>query len=242
MYFQYGNYRHESGECQVDKPNPQNVYSDDGQLTAIKVRLTIKGRKHAATPGALTSALQEMEAAYAVNGQDAVLREDSGTATAIKIISANTTRGVRVVQPPAYTNDTPASYTTFVDYTIILEAEITALDSTSNFNYRESVVFNPPAIATTNQEFVFRHPLEGQVQRQASDIITFQCRQSGSVSSNLFWLQPQMPMYPGACHWKQSSVSYDVQNSKGAIVYVTTWDYAFESDSPLSGYPSLRLY
>lgn len=242
MYFQYGSYRHEAGEVRVEKPNPQNTYSSDGILTGVKVQLVLSGRKHGANPSALTAALAAMEAAYAVDGQDAVLYEDDGTPTALRIENASTINGVQVSQPPAYAGDTRGQYATYVDYTIVLGAELSVSSGESSFDYTESVVYSPPPSVTTNKEFVIRKPLDGQVQRQASNVVTFTARQTGSVSSKLFWMQPQSPMYPAHCHGTQSSVQYSVKRDKNTAIYVTSWDYSFESDTPLSGYPALSLY
>lgn len=239
MIFRYGSYAHDDGECWVENPNPENIVSSDGLLIGVKVRLIIHGRKHAADPTALTAALQAMEAAYFIQGQDASL-----DGTVLAITSASTRNGVVVTQPPAYTGTTPGQYTTYVDYTIALEAEMIPQNPQPFFDYNEEITFSPPSFAGTNQGFVFRQPLEGLPQRQGGGVFTFQAHQSGEVSGNFWWLEPQIPAWPDHIHWEQSTVKYTTAKgaTKGGFRYRTTWDYNFEAPVPLNMYPSLKLY
>jgi len=236
MYFRYGGYAHDAGECLVDTPSPETIFSDDGVVTGLRQRISITGRKHAANPAALTAALQAMEAAYSVQYQEGALCDDSGAVTAIAVPAGL----ARVVQPPAYVATTPGQWTTYVDYSIILEVVQTSAYGQEQFDFRENVTFQPPPFAPTNQEFVYRNPLLGEVQRQGAGIFTFTAVQSGEVSSKIFWQSPRSPNWPQHCHWKQSTTSYDRRHStKNYWSYVTTWNYVFEAPYSLNQYPAI---
>lgn len=237
MRFAYGGYVHEDGECRVENPNPQNIVSEEGKLVGIKSRLVISGRKHGNTLAELTGKLMAMEAAYKIPAQTASL---GGTPLTISVASPV----LLTTQPPAYTGTTHGQFTHYADYTIVLEAEVVNPNNEPFFDYQETVTFNPPPMAGTNQDFVLQLPLEGVPMRQGGGTFSFEAVQVGRVSHNIFWLQPQIPAWPDHCHWKGSTVEFNTTKgaTKGNFRYTTSWSYHFEAPFPLNFYPSLKLY
>ena len=243
MYFRYGNYSHDPGEGHLQIMAPQTTFSSAGLVTGVKYQWEWQGRKQAATVAELTAKLLEMEAAYAVQGLDAGLYEDSGTPTA-HVLHANLCfGGVRVTQPPFYPIGDQAQYNSdspFRDYAIGLEAEVTAGAPLQIYDWKEEISYSGGG-----PDFVLVTCLTGPPQPQLANQHTpYRASQAGEAASNIWWPNPGQPKWPNCLHSQQSTIRYQPATRAGAAAtngsfrYRTSWNYVFESATELSGYPS----
>src|ERR1700754_756758 len=101
MYLKYGDYQHASGEVSI-VITKQGIFADAGILRGVRERWDLQGRLQAESPAALSTALEELAAAYSVQGQDVGFYFDDDTPSTHQITSAATNGGVRVVVPPSF--------------------------------------------------------------------------------------------------------------------------------------------
>ena len=82
MFYKHGNYRHANNEVEFISQSADKVYSATGVYLGTHRVWQLKGRIHAANAAAPTSAIQALQAAYAIDGVDTGLYCDDGTPTA----------------------------------------------------------------------------------------------------------------------------------------------------------------
>jgi len=238
MYLKYGSYQHASGETAV-VITKQGLFTDTGIARGVRERWDIQGRLQAASPAAVTTALNALAAAYAVQGLDIGFYEDDNTPTSHFIDSSATNGGVRVVSPPSFPQGRGAEYSTFRTYTLSVEAEWLAADQTL-LNWRETLRFTGGG-----PQFAFLQPITGvpvkQVLRQAT---TYKATQSGEAVGFQSYPSPPGPIWPTAEHVQQRQIHYELPRRMGKTGLATltdykiSWSYEFESATPLLGLPS----
>ncbi len=239
MKFRYGNYTHASGECTL-RVVPRTIFSDSNLVIGLNVRYEITGRLHADSVSALTAAMLAMERAYSVSGQACGLYEDDGTPTA-HVLPAS--MAPMVIQPPAWGGNTPGEYTTYRDYTIIIEAA-RQLETGLDAEVHESISY----LNGWNGGPVYKwfDLLQGPPQRQiVKQQTTYKVLQTGARVSTSWWPEPNAPKWPAYMHIEQCSVTYGdpekMRTGTGTTFYKfrTEWNWVFESDVKLTGYPSI---
>jgi len=252
MRFQFGNYITDDGECDIETPSPETIYSSEGIVLGMKFRLNGRGRKHGANAAALTAAMNGMISSFLNQSREASagLVDNDGAPTALWINGAQCNGGIKVVQLPGIVTASPGQYTTFCDYSFVLAGElmptVSGANPTKGFDYHERLEYSPPNFAPTNQEFIYRKPIPypgttEYPQRQPSAVFTFGAIQTGEVKNKKFWKEPQPPLWPNHCHWTQARVVYDFVKGSSwyNCQYLTQWTYVFEADVPLINYPRL---
>ena len=235
MFFKYGNYSHEAGEVAATALTKAAVYDSAGNLLGYSHTWQLKGRIHAASASALTAAIQAMEAAYAVQGQDAGFWLDAATPSAHYMRSADMVGGVKVTKPPSYGDDAPGQYTTYRDYTIELSATTAPPEGSGGggtaTQWNETVTFYGGGPVYT--WLVCR---DAPPQRQLTTMqTTWRASQSGeAVSSMGSYPMPPAPRWPSYCHTERTEIIYHAVRMVGKLPqYRTTWKYEFEADVPL---------
>lgn len=238
MYLKYGNYQHAVGEVSV-VISKQGLFTETGIARGVRERWDIAGQLHAADPAALTTAINAMAAAYAVQGQDVGFYFEGGQPSSHFIDSSATNGGVRVVVPPSFPQGRGAEYSTFRNFSLAVEAEWLAADQ-AVLEWRETLSYSGGG-----QQFAFLQPISGapvkQVLRQAT---TYRATQSGQATGFQSYPAIPDPIWPTAEHLDQRQVTYslpDRQGPAGSATYTNykvSWNYQFESASPLIGIPT----
>lgn len=242
MYFQYGNYRHASGEGLLRVLPPQTTFTQAGLVESVTHRWAFEGRLQANTPAELTTAIQAMRAAYDVQGLSCGLFEDDGTPTAH--IFNNLGGVIHVVSGPSFPATTPGDYTTFVDYTIEIEARVTPETDGggdgSRLDFQEQLSFSGGGPI-----YVYRVARNGAPQRQlVTEQDTFKATQEGECTCRGMWPLPPQPKWPESLLQQQSTIVMHPAMRSGAVgqeiiwTCKTSWRYVFESASPMYGLPS----
>jgi hypothetical protein len=237
MYLKYGTYRHADNEVSV-------VISKEGLFTSglsrgVRERWSIAGRLQAADQAGLTAAIDALAAAYSVQGQDVAFYRDNDQPTSHAISSAATNGGVRVVVPPSFPEGKGAEYSTFRNYTIVLEAEL--LDPSATLvSWHESLSFSGGG-----PQFAFLEPINGLPQKQLlKQFTTFRAAQAGEAVGYLGYPVPPPPLWPDAEHAGARQIRYELpqrMGPPGRPVYThfkVSWSYSFEDAGPLVGLPT----
>jgi hypothetical protein len=238
MYLKYGSYQHAAHEVSVTI-SKQGLFAEGGSSRGWRERWNIQGRLQAGDPAALTAAIDALTAAYGVQAQDVGFFLDSGEPTSHAIASARTNGGVRVVAPPSFPEGRGAEYSTFRNYTIVLEAEL--LDpSTALLSWTEVLTFKGGG-----PQFAFLEPINGAPQKQLlKQATTFRATQSGQAVGQFSYPTPAPPIWPAAEHADQRDVRLELPKRHGPpgnptyTEFKITWSYSFEDAGPLVGLPS----
>jgi hypothetical protein len=238
MYLKYGDYRHAAGEASV-MISKQGLFTEAGLPRGVRERWDIQGRLQAASQADLTTAINALTAAYAVQGRDVGFYFDNDQPSSHQIDSSETNGGVRVVVPPSFPQGKGAEYSTFRNYTLALEAEL--LDAGAGLiGWNERLNFSGGG-----PQFAFLQPINGppvkQLLRQATP---YRATQTGEAIGYQVYPVPAAPLWPDAEHLHQREIHYELPKRMGPAESATytqfkvTWSYRFEAATPLLGLPT----
>lgn len=240
MYLQYGNYQHAANEASVGITR-QGVWSDAGILTGWREQWRISGFLQAADQESLTIAILALVQAYSIQGQDLGLYLDSGLLSSHYLLSAGTKAGTRVTEGPTFSQGEGAEYSTFRSYQITVEAE-SQIVVPGMLAFYETLNFQ----GTGGPRFVHLEPLDGLPVKQITHLSSV-CRvtQQGEAIGQSTWPAPSPPIWPEALQQDRVQITRKSPKRMGPIgqpIYTefpVTWNYSFESATPLSGLPNL---
>lgn len=230
--FKYGGYTHEAGEVWFTGSSRDAKWDEYGNLLGYTVRWELQGRKHAADAVALTAALQELERAYAIQGQDAGFWMDASTPSAHVLRSAEFVGGVGVASGINYVEG-PGEYTTYRTFRFALEATTapivigggggisgpaSSFSEGMTYDFDSGTIWVPCRNAPAQRQIVTQYPLYSAVQE-------------GSVTSLYPGLNYPPPRWP-QLHMRGRIGSEPPARWNGLLQYKTTWRYEFESNEP----------
>jgi hypothetical protein len=238
MYLKYGNYRHADNEASV-AISKEGLFTPGGIARGVRERWTIQGRLQAADQAGLTAAIDAITAAYSVQGQDVAFYRDDDQPTSHAILGSQTNGKVRVVVPPSFPEGRGAEYSTFRNYTIVLEAE--RLDpAVTLLHWNEVLSFHGGG-----PRFALLETLTGLPQKQVLRQFTaYHARQTGEAVGNLNYPAPASPLWPDAEHVERREIRYDLPRRMGPpgsptyTQFKVSWSYTFEDAGPLVGLPT----
>jgi len=238
-YYKYRNYQHDGGDAKVEVTRA-SMFDDRGFRRSTKVSHKVTGYLHGSSVSALTTNIRSMEAAYAVDGGNAGLYDESGAVTGyfLNSLLATVSGGVRVVSGPNFPYE-PGTYTTYVPYEIVLEAEFPGIIGDDVMHFRETVEL----IGTGAEKWVLIPTLYGPPRRQIVNRQTpYRAVQSGSAVGFSSYPKPPGPLWPTAEHSDMRP-----EAKEGPVIvngrlkeFGITWQYIFESATPLVGEPNVR--
>ncbi len=246
MQLIYGSYVHADSEATVQIGRTP-VYNDGGQMIGVRERWNVSGFLQAANGAALTTALQQLRLAYAIQGQTIGLFFADGTPTNHILISANCVGGTRVVEGPSFPQGGPsAEYVengpTFRTYTLAVEG--TVLTHIGLLAFNETLSFQ----GTTGPRVVWKQTLNGFPQRQqTTDRTTQKITQAGSAIGQFAYPVVPGPLWPAYELVEQRNISPGNPKRTGPVgrpTYVewpVSWRYAFETGVPATGQPNRWL-
>ncbi len=238
MFLKYGNYQHADNEASV-VISKEGLFTSAGMPQGVRERWTINGRLQASSQAQLTATIAALAAAYSVQGQDVAFYLDNGQPTSHAIPSAATNGGVRVVVPPSFPEGRGAEYSTFRNYTIVLEAEWLDPNATL-LSWHEVLSFQGGG-----PQFGYLEPINGLPQKQLlKQFTTFRATQAGEAVGYWSYPAPAAPLWPAAEHLGVREIRYELPHRMGppgAPVYTqfkVSWSYQFEDAGPLVGAPT----
>jgi hypothetical protein len=236
-YFKYGTYQHEDWEVEVTIEKSANFTSRQIPISH-NLRMNLNGILIATTQAELTTKILALEAAYSQPASSCGLYLN-GKLTAIKI--ENTKGGVQVASGPNYPQGNGGEYSTYRHYQIGLEATVDVPEGQTDpvLQFSESLSFS----GTCGPKFVYQPTLTGPPVKQiVAQQTTMKVVQSGNaVGYNSRPLVPRA-LFPNDEHFEERKIDIGSPRRIGIketyIEYPVSWQYVFESNSPLSGNPN----
>ena len=241
----YGSYQHDDGEAAVSI-NRQAKETEAGIPYALTHTWQIQGQLQGTSTTEVRDKILALERAYAVWNRDLRLVASDGTVLHALPV-AGSISGVRVIQPPSFPDGTGAQYTTYRDYTIVVQAEYpygpALFDPGSSGGYllkrfSETVSFSGGGPKRTVIETINTPPIEQLVASHTA----YRASQSGIAIGYLGYppvnviAPPLWPRYLAEAP-KISRKSAVVQNGVPTDFEVS-WSYEFLSPVPLFGGPN----
>ena len=222
IYFKYGNYAHDAGECQVTIARSANKGQDGLTIIGYTTRYTVAGVIQGTSTSDITAKLRALEAAYAYNSKDFGLY-DSATGQTAHWVRASAS-DVRVVEGPTYPKGDGAEYVTGRTYQIVIEAQ-TGVTVPGLYDFSETVT-----ISGGGQRVVWLETLNGPPQKQITALQTL-CTvvQQGKASSATTWPPPASQLFPGSL-MEMPTITYSSPQTLDTgrkINYQTSWNYQF---------------
>jgi len=135
MYFKYGKYAHPANEVDVTSFSGRTMYSKRNRVVFSRHTLTLTGHIIQSTQATIKTKIQELEAAYAFDLEDAALYHDDDTLSAHLLDNSSSINGVRV-RKIEYPKGGGAEYATGRYFRITLEADYlnTSVDQVYSFS------------------------------------------------------------------------------------------------------------
>lgn len=244
MRAKYNNYVLPEGRWNISKTMTSNENAARQELT-ITHQVSIDGMLQGASAAVIEAQYTLLMLAYSVNNFDFIVYLPSGIISQrLSLFALGSLGGVRVMQKPSLQGLENAQYTTYLPVKIALEAEygsdnapdkaLSSFDETLNFDGGGPLFdwYRP----------IKGLPTKGQV-RQAD---TYRAVQSGKATG--FGSYPQLGTVSGApspifgidALNKNPQVSLGSPEKRGSVYinWPISWEYSFESASPLFGVPN----
>lgn len=114
MLLKYGSYSFAAGSVEITT-DIEPIWNDGGQLIAQRKRVNVSGYLDGDGPAAITSAMQQLEAALAVVHQDLIFyTDDAGTSESATLLrNAGSISGVQIDRGPGYPQGKGPIYATY---------------------------------------------------------------------------------------------------------------------------------
>ena len=261
MILKYGTYSHALNEAEVVIEREPGS-GGGGNVALLKERWTISGELQAASQSAITTAINALQAAYSENGQDLILAFDDGSASAHQLLSSGPAGGVQVKRM-SFPIGRGSEYGTHRTYQIVCEADIplepeegAGAGSGSGGANGDGAGSEPGQGSWVTQwteiltftgggpRFTFLPVINGLPQRQMTNqSTTYKATQMGQGVGMFWWPNPPPRLWPVFEHEDQRQISRASPKltPTGEVEYGISWQYVFESATPLTGNPHLPL-
>jgi len=238
MRLEWGSYVH--GEDTVDLAvwERRPVLSSVNRRLYQKIRVSFRGylKVSSADPADITTAINNLEAAYASDGQNLVWYDNDNNPTAHSITSSSTVNGTRVVEAPVFTSGWERVWGGGLEYynrrtfKVTIEAEVDDIEGSGIVAWREKFRL----LQAGGPDFVIQEAINGypqkQYTKQATKMVAEQIGSAIGYSSH-----PSFPSYMlSASDLKPSPFLAEMGDAmmKGTNsnrYYPIRWHYRFEA-------------
>jgi hypothetical protein len=242
MILRYGSYTHSQNEVAFTITSDP-LRSQGGLLYGYRVRYNCRGDLLGySSQQAITQAIQELQAAYLVDGNNLVFYLDDGvTPTAHQLISGNTLSGTRIVQPVSFpdTYGTAEYQTSYGrSYTFAIEGDVSLGTGNIAIHFTESLKIK----GTGGAVWVYIPVAQGPwIKQQTSEQSTYRVVQSGSAVGLNGELQPPPPLFPDSEKEQERDINQTGPQKYGVLEWPVSWSYTFENTGSLDGSPGTGL-
>ncbi len=239
-FVQYGAFSHRPGD--VDVSQSIEVLENDARQPYEKIErwvLDVRlGTQAANAPADIDAKFAALKAAYSVSGQDVkLLMPDGSTASNLKMISSQAIGGVRVVKPPEVVTLQQAGYVTNLICRIELEGRFVVNSSILFKSFTEELIFEGGG---SIEGYLYPH-VGTPVRQQFRARDTFRCQQIGSAVG--LYARPPIafPIFLGAQLRSPRRTLRSPQSFDGGARrdFFVSWQYDYESTTPLIGTPTV---
>lgn len=235
MYFKYGDHQHPDNEVTIVSFRKRRRLSQRGWSKSLIYSMELHGELDASTQSNLKDKIEELEAAYANDGLDAVFYHDDDTASPYKIISSDTMSGtiIRDLQFP-YGME-PEEYATQIKFRIVIEAEAKYSEKQILYFIETLQFLGNCGPRWKSVECAWGPPIVQLVSEQTVQKIIQEGRSMGLDG---------YPLYPGPLwpllehqHLRRVQLIGPKEWRNDRIEYGVRWRYVFSSGVPLAGAP-----
>lgn len=240
IWVQFGSYAHDPGEVEYSI-RKRALLTDRKTPYAHMVRVDMAGMLVGSGTSEIEAKLTNMIDAYSSDNKDFSIKlGDSDTNSIISITSSETNGGVRVVEPVSYPSNVNAVHTTYMPYTVSLEAEVPISNpATAIRSFVETLEFAGGGPRRGWLEPIYGRPVRQQLKQQT----IYKAIQRGQAVG--LYARPiiPLPIWPFALVERNPRRAIDNGRPYGGGSDATTmdfsvsWQYEFESDRPLIGTP-----
>lgn len=220
------------------------IRSDRGYAQRLRVTLSVRGELLTESQGAMTAAMEGLLRAVSADYADVVIKDDDGNVTPFKLLNSETIDGVKLVQPPTFTDLGGAIYALRVPFSVAWEADFkpdSVVNGTGQPNvleYGETLTFSGnggplKAITLTPRG----EPIESTLALRTPYFAT----QSGTIRTLTPISRHPNPIWPDKIVGPASATtaSSPVIRNGVAESYEASWNYQFQSITPLVGLPTV---
>lgn len=228
----------------IDAFNRVMIRSDRGYAQRLRVTLSVRGELLTESQGAMTAAMEGLLRAVSADYADVVIKDDDGNVTPFKLLNSETIDGVKLVQPPTFTDLGGAIYALRVPFSIAWEADFkpdSVVNGTGQPNvleYGETLTFSGnggplKAITLTPRG----EPIESTLALRTPYFAT----QSGSIRTLGPVTSYPRPIWPEKLVGPASSTALTAPVIRNGVPesYGAQWSYQFQSITPLVGLPTV---
>lgn len=211
-------------------------FNEADQPYSRKRSLDVQGYLSGASQSALVTAENALQVALRKTSPDVVFLTDSGGETGVSLKKAGSITGVRITNF-AFPRTTGPEYATERYFTFTAEAEYPLTGTTTLLmSFTETLSFSGGGPLYTHLQAIYGPP-QKQLLYEAT---TYQVTQSGQAVGYLAYPNPAPPIWPQAL--KQAprfSQTSPKRRGNGYQDFAVSWEYQFESASPLAGLPNI---
>jgi len=237
MYLQYGDYSHNTGECEITTTR-SSVYTPRQERWAVRERWNIKGLL--LNPSGDLAAMKVLEqalvSAYNYDGYDLTLYFDSGVASSKSMDSSSAVGGLRVVQPVSFPTNSGASAITHTEFTVAVEG-LFSTGEVDLVDFHETLSFSGGGPVYGHLETLTGRPVK-QLHRRFS---TYRAQQHGIATGLTGYPSIPSAIWPNSLMQTREEERRDPQQINGSTLnYTLSWRYSFESAYPITGNPTIR--
>ena len=241
MYLRYGSYTHDAFEARVVITREALRNASDVHY-ANRERWDISGMLLASDQSGVSTAITNLEAAYATGGYDLeLLLPDGVTASSHRLLTANCRGGTRIVQPVSFPDGAGGEYSTFRTYSLSVEGEIPISSSQNAITeWRETIAIT----GTGGPRFIPIECRNGPVQMQTvSQQTPVRAVQRGQAIGYLQYPFAPGPIWPSYELVTERQIEFEAPQLKGSGTsrsyqdYGISWSYSFVAPGPLNGLP-----
>lgn len=220
------------------------IRSDRGNAQRLRVNLGGRIDIQASTQSAMTTAIETLLRAISRDYQDVLIKDEDGNRSAFSLSNSDSIDGVKLIQPPSFTDLSRAIYALQVSCDVAWEADFT-VDSVVNgsgnpnvLEYGETLTFSGNGGPLKGITLTPRgEPIEVTLAERTPYFAT----QSGSIRTLGPVTSYPRPIWPEKLVGPASSTALTAPVIRNGVAesYGAQWSYQFQSITPLVGLPTV---
>ncbi len=221
------------------------VRSDRGYAQRYRNTLSITGDLIASTSAGMTAAIEAMLAGISGDYVDVEIRDDDGAPTPFRLLNGDSIDGVKLITPPSFP-DVNTIYSLMVPFTVAWQADFSVDDVTNGTGIPNVLEFNESLSFQGNGgplKGITLTPRGEPIEVTLAERTPFFATQSGSITMRGPVSRIPNPLWPDKLINPGYSKSESSPNVRNGVVesYSASWNYQFQSITPLSGKPTQIL-
>lgn len=238
MKIRYGIHTHAVAECELQISRTRS-FSEGGVDVGYTERWNLNGLLLAENNVALSIAIDTLNDAYAIQGQDIALLNDDGTRTAHRLRSKDCVGGTRVVEGPSFPEGSAMEYVSYRTFAVAVEGVVARKD-VNLLAWTESISSEGGGALDIHLQ-----TLTGKPQKQrVAEHTPYKVVQEGIAVGQWRYPTPPQPIWPGDEVRPRRRINRKAPKRSGPMgspqftEFEISWRYEFESAGELQGDPT----